>query len=230
MASSPWSARRVSHALKLRDEDDELFSIAACPPGKRLAPVGADDVKDEMVPRESCQEADLAAKVRELEQDQEELSNSLMSMTSHFAKVQLRLQQVVNAPTEQREELLMDLQQFAFRPIPDVKPVTKSAEDFSEDDASDEALNVQREKHAQLINQLKGQLEELEGYAYASGEGEVPSNVLLERQRVVIEQLKQRLNLNVDNLDKIDRGRIKGGSGRGSGAVGDSIEDEESSY
>ena len=38
----------------------------------------------------------LEAQVRQLEQDQEELNNSLMSMTSHFAKVQLRLQQVIS--------------------------------------------------------------------------------------------------------------------------------------
>ena len=37
-----------------------------------------------------------------------------------------------------------------------------------------------------MIHQLKGQLEELESYAYASGEGTMPSNVLLERQRVVM--------------------------------------------
>ena len=36
----------------------------------------------------------LEAHIRQLEEDQEELNNSLMSMTSHFAKVQLRLQQV----------------------------------------------------------------------------------------------------------------------------------------
>ena len=37
-----------------------------------------------------------------------------------------------------------------------------------------------------MIHQLKGQLEELESYAYASGEGTMPSNVLLDRQRVVM--------------------------------------------
>ena len=54
------------------------------------------------------------------------------------------------------------------------------------------ALVAQRRKHTELINQLKSQLEELEGYAYESGEGEMPSSVLLERQRVVMEQLKAR--------------------------------------
>ena len=85
--------------------------------------------------------------VRRLEEDQEELSSSLMALTSHYAKegliischirhimsyqyvisviswqVQLRLQQVVAAPTEAREELLKDLEQFAFRGIPNMRP------------------------------------------------------------------------------------------------------------
>ena len=63
---------------------------------------------------------ELEEKVKNLERDQEELNSSLMSMTSHFAKVQLRLQQVVSAPAEKKEALLMELQQFAFRGIPDI--------------------------------------------------------------------------------------------------------------
>ena len=92
----------------------------------------------------------------QLEQDQEELNNSLISMTSHFAKVQLRLQQVkffapnkmvwfcqaffistcfligfqivvsnqvVSAPASDREDLLNELQQFAFRGIPNASAI-----------------------------------------------------------------------------------------------------------
>ena len=88
----------------------------------------------------------------QLEQDQEELNNSLISMTSHFAKVQLRLQQVkffaqtkwsgfakhffytdwilnccfnqvVSAPASEREDLLNELQQFAFRGIPNASAI-----------------------------------------------------------------------------------------------------------
>lgn len=114
MAASPWPPE-----------------LEGCPPGKRLAPVGANAEDDD---EESCvdvksiksraQSVDLEsnfssdfwlgggdaagvaaaaespnndkleAQIRQLENDQEELNNSLMSMTSHFAKVQLRLQQV----------------------------------------------------------------------------------------------------------------------------------------
>ena len=91
-------------------------------------------------------------------------------------------------------------------------------------------MESQRKRQTELIHQLKGQLEELESYAYESGEGSMPSNVLLERQRVVmgnkkfryilsinhiftirlfIEQLKARLNLNVDNIDKLTEDELK---------------------
>ncbi len=41
-----------------------------------------------------------------------------------------------------------------------------------------------------LISQLKVQLEELESYAYESGDADtVPSNVLLDRQRIVMGEL-----------------------------------------
>ena len=49
-----------------------------------------------------------------------------------------------------------------------------------------EGVFLKAKKQAELIHQLKGQLEELESYAYASGEGTMPSNVLLDRQRVVM--------------------------------------------
>ena len=51
---------------------------------------------------------------------------------------------------------------------------------------NDEILAVQRKKHADLIQQLKMQLEDLESYAYESGEAIVPSNLLQERQKLVM--------------------------------------------
>ncbi len=52
-------------------------------------------------------------------------------------------------------------------------------------------MEAQRKKHSELISQLKTQLEELESYAYESGEADsVPSNVLLERQRIVMGEIR----------------------------------------
>ena len=92
---------------------------------------------------------ELEEKVKNLERDQEELNSSLMSMTSHFAKVQLRLQQVVSAPAEKKEALLMELQQFAFRGIPDIStprtPLSNGINTFDYNE-NDEKLNSQQEE------------------------------------------------------------------------------------
>ena len=53
-------------------------------------------------------------------------------------------------------------------------------------DPSDVLLESQKKKHAELIHQLKDQLQELESYAYEAGDGTAPSNMILERQRVVM--------------------------------------------
>jgi hypothetical protein len=51
---------------------------------------------------------------------------------------------------------------------------------------NEEILAAQRKRHSDLIQQLKTQLEELESYAYASGEAIVPSNLLLDKQKFVM--------------------------------------------
>jgi hypothetical protein len=53
-------------------------------------------------------------------------------------------------------------------------------------------VEEQRRKQAEAIEQLKNQLEELESYAYLSGDSAPPSKLLLERQRLVMEQLRDR--------------------------------------
>merc|ERR1719270_2690625 len=232
---------------------DDDFDLYPHPPrGKRLAPVGAASNEDEIsnvmaaysndgqfnLENSTSDNNQLEERLKQMEEDQEELNNSLMSLTSHFAKVQLRLQQVVGVAPENREDLLKELEQFAFRGIPNlsspripeqhqVQPQLQSdckeaQGDFCEtlqaakedkqgsgSDETDALLESQRKRQTELIHQLKGQLEELESYAYESGEGSMPSNVLLERQRVVMEQLKARLNLNVDNIGKLSEDELK---------------------
>ena len=109
------------------------------------------------------------AQVRKMEEEQEEMGNSLMALTSHYAKVQLRLQQVVSAPVDSREELLKDLNNFASMGIPDLRGRggggggggCRGAEE-----AQEEAVAEQRRKQAEAIVHLRAQLEELENYAY----------------------------------------------------------------
>lgn len=59
-------------------------------------------------------------RLRELEEQQELLNSSLIALTSHFAQVQFRLRQIIDAPAQDKEILLQDLEEFAFKGIPDI--------------------------------------------------------------------------------------------------------------
>ena len=113
--SSPRLSSREIAQSPFCSEDEEFEGR---PPGRRLAPLGQDNEDED---REFEENQNLAEKVKQMEEEQEELNSSLMALTSHYAKVQLRLQQIVAAPGESREELLKDLEQFAFRGIPDMR-------------------------------------------------------------------------------------------------------------
>ncbi|KAI1292666.1 RUN domain-containing protein 1 [Halotydeus destructor] len=172
---------------------------------------------------------EVSRRLFELEEEQEQLNSSLIALTSHFAQVQLRLKQIVDAEADEKEKLLKELEEFAFRGIPDFRePVIDLAlvpndadvdgTDFDDDQRIDKfdrslrrvsscevsKLELQRIKQKQLISKLKDQLEDLEKYAYETGDlNAIPSSMLLERQTVVIEQLKGKLALNLDEMDKL---------------------------
>ena len=58
---------------------------------------------------------------------------------------------------------------------------------FSKDGEDlEEKMLAQRAKQKELISQLKTQLEDLEKYAYETGEAGLPQSVVMERQRVII--------------------------------------------
>nr|CAG4640760.1 EOG090X03YR [Eulimnadia texana] len=69
------------------------------------------------------------------------------------------------------------------------------------EDDHDTIMEAHKQKQHKLILQLKQQLEDLERYAYETGEAGLPQTVLVERQKVIIDQLKRKLQLNVDELD-----------------------------
>jgi PREDICTED: hypothetical protein len=147
-------------------------------------------------------------KLKILEEEQEHLNSSLIALTSHFAQVQLRLKQIVESSPDEREELLKNLEEFAFRRIPELKePENIYLDDeLTKEESSLNAskLEEQRQKQKELIQKLKDQLEDLEKYAYETGQSSaLPSGLLLERQTVIIEQLKSKLPLQFDKLDKL---------------------------
>lgn len=53
----------------------------------------------------------------------------------------------------------------------------------------EEKMNIQRNKQKELIEQLKSQLEDLEKYAYETGEAGLPQNLVIERQKIVLGKL-----------------------------------------
>lgn len=158
-------------------------------------------------------------RLQEMEEEQEQLNSSLIALTSHFAQVQLRLKQIVDADSDEKEHLLKQLEEFAFRGIPDTRSACildvqkelttirdQAHADLDDKDPDDRALRLdrQRDKQKELMSKLKRQLEDLEKYAYETGDMNVlPSSMLIERQTVIIEQLKGKLSLNLDEMDRL---------------------------
>ncbi|KAJ8983332.1 hypothetical protein NQ317_010871 [Molorchus minor] len=173
------------------------------PTGERWDPLGApnDEEDDVDVDRSSfeCEHNNQYAleKIRTMEEEQELLNSSLFALTTHFAQVQFRLRQVVNSPCEDKEELLKSLEEFAFRGIPDIGLVKERMDEAS----LAEAVRLRRTQQKELIDKLKSQLRELEQYAFENGEAGVPQDVLLERQRVILNELKTRMNLELDETN-----------------------------
>lgn len=67
-------------------------------------------------------------RIKSLEEEQEVLTSSLLALTSHFAQVQFRLRQIVDAPTLERDRMLKNLEEFAFRGIPEMKTLNEFGE------------------------------------------------------------------------------------------------------
>ncbi|XP_039681486.1 RUN domain-containing protein 1 isoform X1 [Perca fluviatilis] len=197
---------------ELSASDSEAFAGA----GVRWAPVGAvASPEDESgsgsagQPKQrgssSATDEEMAARLEKLEEEQDLLNSSLLALTSHFAQVQFRLKQIVHAQTEEKERMLAELEEFAFRGCPhvvgcraqDAKQLENSG-DLSEREKR-ERLEAQREKQKDLIFQLKTQLDDLERYAYQEGSYDsLPQSVVMERQKVIIDELIKKLDVNLN--------------------------------
>uniref|UniRef100_H3D122 RUN domain-containing protein 1 n=1 Tax=Tetraodon nigroviridis TaxID=99883 RepID=H3D122_TETNG len=195
----------------------------------RWAPVGAlaspeleSGVAGQPPPRgcRSGAEEDMAARLEKLEEEQTLLNSSLLALTSHFAQVQFRLKQIVHAPSGDKEEMLADVEEFAFRGCPHVVGCRARDEQQPENSVSlvrspagaprerqkqqterekRERLEAQREKQKDLIFQLKTQLDDLERFAYQEGSYDsLPQSVVMERQKVIIDELIKKLDVNLN--------------------------------
>ncbi|XP_021962539.1 RUN domain-containing protein 1 isoform X2 [Folsomia candida] len=183
---------------------------------ERWAPLGAndsdieryDDYKyDNSSPTKFGGEDDLTdpIEIRKMKENHEQLTSALLALTTHFAQVQFRIQQIVSAPVKEKEHLLRDLEEFTFRGIPSaVSTVNIGTMNLSchPDDIKGK-IELQKEQQKDLIGQLKTQLEELESYAYETGDAGLPQSVLLEHHKIVVDQLREKLNFNVDELGRV---------------------------
>jgi hypothetical protein len=58
--------------------------------------------------------------------------------------------------------------------------------DRLDDKTTDLKIEMQKNKQKELICQLKSQLEDLEKYAYETGDADLPQSIVLERQNLII--------------------------------------------
>ncbi|KAG5452118.1 RUN domain-containing protein 1 [Clonorchis sinensis] len=193
---------------------DELFSIIDEDgrPKERWAPLGATSS-----PEPSCSSAHhnvnselttwTAPELSKLVAENEQMNHALMALTSHFAQVQFRLGQVLSAKEENREEMLRSLEQFASRGIPDLQLFAVPP---SIPNGSGDVPTGFHPKPQKLIEELKSQLDELERFAYETGEQKQPPNKpVLEKQRLVLEELSRKLELDIENLGELSNVELK---------------------
>lgn len=180
-------------------------------PAERWAPLGA-AVSPTPSPYEPSR-VNETEELRRLEEEQEQLNSSLLALTTHFAQVQFRLKQIVSAEPDDKETLLKELEEFAFKGIPDVRGCkiqdAQMLEEMSEKQ-HEIKISEQREKQRELIEQLKSQLEDLETYAYETGDADaLPTSKVMEKQKVVLEELKHKLDLNLENFDSLSAEELR---------------------
>uniref|UniRef100_F1L3B3 RUN domain-containing protein 1 n=1 Tax=Ascaris suum TaxID=6253 RepID=F1L3B3_ASCSU len=171
------------------DSDDESVE------NERLAPIGESS-------DEQPYSIDEKSRLRELEEEQQRLNNSLLSLTTHFAQVQFRLKQVAQADDRDRDKLLKELQEFAFKGCADLDEIKRQRKARDNAEGQSEEVLKNQKRQMQLIDQLREQLTDLEKFAYETGQGGLPSNELIAKQKAVLDKLHERMQLNLE-LDKM---------------------------
>ncbi|KAM8947547.1 RUN domain-containing protein 1 isoform 2-T2 [Pelodytes ibericus] len=193
----PITGERWAPVGAVAEEADEQSSMPEC--SVKPAPGGV------VVPgrlRSGSVSTEMVEKLRRLEDEQELLNSSLLALTSHFAQVQFRLKQIVRAEGGEKEKLLSELEDFAFKGCPHVLG-TRALEEQVLGDSSEwekrERIEAQRQKQRELIVQLKTQLDDLETFAYQEGNYDsLPQSMVLEKQRVIIDELIKKLDVNLN--------------------------------
>lgn len=81
------------------------------------------------------------------------LLESLSAVTTHIAHVQFRLRQIINAPLEEKELLLKDLEEFTFKAIPAIQSLSSDATKGA-DETKDRLIAHLKQQIVELQNSL----------------------------------------------------------------------------
>lgn len=157
----------------------------------RCEPLGA--------PKEICDENESEQnsgdRLHALEEEQEILSSSVFSLTSHLAQVEFRLRQILKAPPEEKDAMLKALEEFTSRGVSDTRAAPQGS---SGEGACSECLQLerkirrQRSKQTHFIERLKSQLIELERFAAN------PATLNDGKHRNFIEHLKSEIDQSLE--------------------------------
>ena len=143
-----------------------------------------------------------------MEGEDEIRDNTLIALTTHFAKVQFRLKQIVLADAQHKEGLLRELEQFAFQGCPGSMTYDTAA---AGENGSTEA---QQQRRSDLMEKLKNQLRDLEECARSvereGGEGPTgQGSDLAHKQHLIIEGLRRRFDLEFGDLESMSTEEVK---------------------
>ena len=146
-----------------------------------------------------------------MESEDETRDNTLIALATHFAKVQFRLKQIVSADGQRKEDLLKELEEFAFQGCPGSMTYDTAA---AGENGSTEA---QRQRRSDLMEKLRDQLRDLEECARSvenegSGEDEGRSGRgtdLAQKQHLIIEELRRRFDLQFGDLESMSTEEVK---------------------
>ncbi|XP_063828414.1 RUN domain-containing protein 1 [Ostrinia nubilalis] len=158
----------------------------------RREPLGA---PKESLCEENVQETSSGDRLHALEEEQEILSSSVFSLTSHLAQVEFRLRQILKAPPEEKDAMLKELEEFTSRGVPDSRAAPQgSSGDMtcSECAELERKIRRQRTRQGHFIERLKSQLKELERFAAD------PSLIGDSKHRNLIEHLRSEIDQSLE--------------------------------
>ncbi|XP_025417714.1 RUN domain-containing protein 1 isoform X2 [Sipha flava] len=152
-------------------------------------------------------------KVGYLEEQYEILHSSVIALTSHFSQVQLRIHQIIESPDEEKKNLLQNLEEFAFKGIPNVYTNCSLNHLLVTTNDDDQMVKKKHKVQIEVIKEMKKQLEDLENHIYNNkDEFDLPESfvdVFREKQNNIINQVEKKLNLSLKNSKNMSVEELK---------------------